>query len=394
MIIEVNSSSLNGVLQEVRKLHPFRGRASDSIPRSILDEIREKMEACPFESLSKLAFTFGVREILACLEILVSNREGELGQKAARVLRLRPRKQVILRGWFRLVSSYPHDLLEATLRELIENKGFDILKQSDKVSTQAPYWLVSAKLAEGVFREYQNTGERQILDKYLSENLIKSEEGLHRVVWRQLLTKGSAKSLMKESPERILQKFSEVDNASHVPSFGQHYLNTLKSRETWDETILDFIEKKFGFPLDGPIETPFWQEVSKLAKQDFRTWLILRRIEDFFEGERGDFWRPYVEHNRVRRVKEILNRDGFLLDFGAFGVVEFKNVGNAAYIYPRVEFEAFWNTRPTWNDPGWFKERAKTVRHVSFPGWDGRIIHSGHWQGNTRAKINRLLEVR
>ena len=397
MRIEVRTSRLDEVLQRIRQMHPIRGNAGLDVSASLLDEVLEKLTACSFKDLRNLAFSFDHRRILACLEILVTYRKDDLAKKAAQVLSLRPRDQVILRGWFKLVRHYPHDLLEETLRELLGGKGLEFLEKRTNVSSRVAYWFISSDLAAGILRDYTNVGGYDGLDGYLTDNLLKDEDGLYEEVWRRLLMKGDATSIKKETPERILDEFADVMNAPHVPSFGQHYLNALESKRNWDEPILDFIVEKFGVPShraqDAGVETEFWRGVSGPAKHDFRTWHNLRRIEAFFEGKRADFWRRYVEVDKVRRVNEILNGKGFMLDFGSFGVVEFKDIGNAAYVYPRGVFKTFWDQAHRWDYPSMFKKKRKTLRHEDYPWWDGRIFHMRGWQSRTAQIINRLLDT-
>ena len=181
--------------------------------------------------------------------------------------------------------------------------------------------------------------------------------------------------------------------------FGQHYLNTLKGRPEWADPVLKFINNKWGEPktVDDrkDSESRFWQGVSDFARQEFRRWLMIEEVEDFFEGERADFWRVYVEADKVSDVKNILAGDGFMLDFGRFGVIEFKNVGNAAHIYPQKEFKKFWDGAAFWTNSAYhFKNTAKTVRLPSEPDWDGRIVHFKYWKDRTKSRIDRLLRMK
>ena len=208
---------------------------------------------------------------------------------------------------------------------------------------------------------------------------------------------GTSVTLKKEKADRILFELIKPLNAPfHIP-ICQHYLNVLINLY-WDERILNFIADKYNPPISIntglDIETPFWKKVNKRAKEEFNTWYISKRIEDFFEGERAEFWKKYVPRNAVKRVKMILNGEGFLLDFGTIGVVEFKNIGNAAYIYPPQIFAGYWS-RSGYNDRSDdFKNREKTIRDRSFPGWDGRIIHREGWQSDTAIKINKLIGIK
>ena len=389
---------LHTALEQVRERHPFRGQAPDTVSGSLIDEVREKLEASSFENLHALAFSFNIREILACLEILVHDRDNGIVKKAAEIFKIRPREQVILQGWFKLVKFYPHDVLEQTLKGIIGVKGFGILEKSEKVSSQAPTWFVSNRLSEGIFRDYQNSGHSENLDIYLSNNFLNVKDGIFKESWRTLLIKGNGETIKKEKSKRVLVEYIRAENAQYLQPFGQHYLNALKTRKIWAESILEFIVDKYGAPYaidsGSDIETPFWRKVSKNAKSEFRTWYILKSIDEFFEGVRADFWKQYVQINKVERVKKILDGDGFMLDFGSFGVVEFKNIGNAAYIYPKQVFENYWGNSDFRKQPYWFKDKNETIRSRSFSGWDGRIIHREEWQIGTSIKINRLLGIR
>jgi hypothetical protein len=397
MRIEANMSRLEVALKEVRQFHPIRGKSPDPPSDAILEEVRERLRICAHEKLGDLAYSFDTTRIMACLEILVGEREGDLAEKAGKVLRIRPRPRVISAGWFKLKRHYPHDLLEKVLRTSVEAKGFGSLAGLGNVSKRVPSWFVSARVSEGVFRDYGTTAGSGGLDDYLIANFIEMEDGLFRAVWRHLLARGNAGILHKEDPDRILLEYRKPENAKYVQEFSEHYLNTLQSRGKWDERILRFIEKKYDGPTDpdgrGNIETPFWQRVKPNPKKEFNAWLMLRHIDEFFEGERAEFWRRYVAANKVSRVKRILEGNGIMIDFGAFGVVEFKSVGNAAYIYPIGVFGALWEQSDFERLIGRFKDKKRTVRHRDFPGWDGRIIHSGDWPRETSAKIRKLLKL-
>jgi hypothetical protein len=395
MRIEVRTERLEAALQRVRQMHPFKGQRTHPPTGTILEEVRESLRTCDHEKLADLAYSFDTSRIMACLEILVIEREDDLADKAHKVLMMRPRDRVTSAGWFKLILHYPHNLLEKFMRANLETKGFGPLAGQTSVSERVPSWFLSKWLSEGVLRDYERSEGYGSLDAYLEGNFIGREEGMFREVWRLLLSRGRARSLHKEDPDRVLVECRKPENAKHLPAFCQHYLNILQSRRKWDERVLRFIERKYGAPsdLDGHvvIETPFWQNVKPDPKKEFKTWLMLQRIEEFFEGERADFWRQYATANRVLDAKEILSGDGFMLDFGKFGVVEFKNLGNAAYIYPAEVFREFWKTADYVSFVGRFKNKHKTIRHRSILGWDGRIIHRANWQHDTSHKIRMLF---
>ena len=395
MRIECQISHLETALSNIRKMHPNRGEAVTRIGDTLIDKVRKQLEETSFGHLEGLAYRFGIREILACVEVAAHERVEETARKAGEILVFRPKKKALYRLWFKLKSLYPKHLLEKTIREMISRKGFQGLDEMPEVSPFVATWLISKSLDEGVLRDHQMRSSEKPLDPYLEENHISPDDGLNRAVWCTLLKKGSAKIISREKTKRIMEVFEDPRNAAESQKFGQHYLNVLERRANWKTPILEWIEKKFGVPtLDrehAKIETPFWRQVDAVPKKDFALWVMERRIEKFFEGERADFWKKFLRAGKVVRVQEILYGDGFMIDFDRFGVIEFKQVGNAAYIYPKSVFNDYWHGAQKHSQPWSFKDKYSTIRSAAFPSWDGRIIHKQNWQFYTTQFIQQLL---
>ena len=396
MILQFKLEKLNSVMDLVRTQHPHKRGEIVEPSKSIIEEVRERLEKCSNQDVSRIALEFDMKRLMACIEIIAIDKKGSVAEKACSVLIERPKEQSILRGWFKLVSTYTNNLLEGLMRDLIEIKGFNVFESKENVTKRISSWFVSDKLSEGVFKDYQKSHGGSPFDDFLKANYLKHQDGLFREAWRELLIKGKLEDLKREASSRILKEFGQGDNAPYLLKFGQNYLNSLGKISNWNDKILEFIYSRYSFPRESPetarVETPFWRGVSEAAKKEFRLWLMLRHVESFFEGERADFWRDYVEGGFVWDVKKILGGEGFMLDFGRFGVVEFKRVGNAAYIYPKRAFNTLWNQAgvAAYNAI-YFKDRADTVRVKSEPGWDGRILHFSGWQDTTRYRLQELI---
>ena len=60
-------------------------------------------------SLADLAYSFDLRHILACIEIIAVDKEGDTAEKAAHIAQLRPRDQAILSAglnWLNLTPTH------------------------------------------------------------------------------------------------------------------------------------------------------------------------------------------------------------------------------------------------------------------------------------------------
>jgi hypothetical protein len=394
MAFEFTSMRLTEALEKVRRQHPLQNRDPITVGPSLVDDVRKKLEQTEITQIPNLAFRFKVSQLLACIEIVAVDMNGETADKAAAVVRLRPRDQMKPRAWFKLVAIYPNPLLEILLREICEKSGFGGIENNPKISNRIFRWLFADNLPHGILKDYRST-EKINLDLYLSENFLKPDDALHQHTWKTLLTEGTNSDLCRQKSTRILWEFKNIQRLSDRIQIGQHYLNTLRGVQEWADSILEYIFEQFDKPAnpeDTTQNTRFWFGVNEDAKHAFRRWLILREIESFFEGERADFWREYVGLSMVKDVQKILGGEGFMLDFGRFGVVEFKNVGNAAYVYSGDVFRKFWNRASFMDGPtSQFKDLIKTLRTSSLPGWDGRILHHHGWQEKAKYRIDILL---
>ncbi len=386
---------LENILTRIREKHPNRAGKEIELEQSTLERVKEKLKQCPIEKLSELAFKFDSKEIQACLELLCSSKNNEIVKKCAKVLVIRPRNQILLKGWFKLIKKYPHALLENTLKKLISIKTFKVLLSNNRVSTSITDWCMSDKLVKGIIKHYQKNIQFKNFDIYLQDNQIDNEYGLYKTAWRWFLCTCSQNSLKKERPKRILKEYMDATNTGYLKQFCQHYLNILPLMSLWDNQIITLIYNRFGAPFASKklieTETTFWSKVSEEAILQFNKWIMLHHIESFFEGERADFWKIYVTSDKVLQVKEILSGQGFLIDFGKFGVVEFKKVGNAAYVYNDSIFKQFWiHSNISDGRPEDYKSIDETI---TIPGWNGRIIHRENWEYKTQPIINNLLRM-
>jgi len=393
------SSRLESIIEKVRQQHPNRRTASVKINSSLIDEVREILDRATYDDIPKLVYTLDSNQLLACIEIVAIDKDTDTAQKAAYAAELRPREKMMPRAWFNLVRQYPNDLLEKVLKELLSLKGSDPLVNHPKISDRAVHWLINPKLSAGILRYYLSLADTNDLDSFLNDNLLKQEDRLYFFTWQELLLEGSQQGLTKQPPERILDIFNDTLESVTRMKMGQNYLNVLEDFPNWDEQVLEYLNDKWGQPKsfdeNDAVESRFWEGVNRIPKQNFNKWVMRQAIEEFFEGERADFWRYYLEQGNIFYVEKILGGDGFMLDFGTFGIIEFKNIGNAAYVYPKETFEFFQTKARFWHkDPSQFKDQSKTVSSSRLPGWGGRIVHPPGWEKRAKQRIDTLIRER
>lgn len=393
MRIDFEPRRLGAVLKQIRRQHPVV-RGGTSVPdASLVDEIRKRLRQCLWPKIPVLARQLNSGELRACLVLLTADKDPEILRKAAEILELRPRAQVLTEAWLHLLRRYPHAPLESVFRALLQSLGPSALKDGGRAPPWVGDWLGEGDLALGVLKYYQGMGKcSQGFESYLTGSRLQRGEGLFLEAWRRLLVVGRRQDLLAETGDRLLIEFENDVNVPLRPEFGAHLLNETGVRPELHERIYFRLKDWFGLPPDDSTRGQgFWQKVSPAIRDDFRAWAIGREIVEFFDGERADFWKPFAKRRKVRNLKKILYGAGVLLDFGSFGVVEFKSIGNAAYLYPSTVFQAFWVMAERLDSPAHFKDKTKTLRLRGRYGSDGRILHFDGWQRNYIGAIEALI---
>lgn len=163
--------------------------------------------------------------------------------------------------------------------------------------------------------------------------------------------------------------------------FMNNYLTLLEVDE-FQDPVLDYIYYSYGEPNES--YNNIWQNINHHAVEKYKMWIIQKRMKDFFgEDERYVFWYGYIKNLDAKLLH--VNERQLFIDFGKFVVIEFRNIGNAAYVYRNNDFDKYFRrliNRGTVYSDGNFKYRAVALE---------RIIHSGNWQYRTSRLISEVM---
>ena len=97
----------------------------------------------------------------------------------------------------------------------------------------------------------------------------------------------------------------------------------------------------------------------------------------------------------VEGVEKALGCEAAFIDFGHFGVVEFAEIGNAAYLYPKSVFQSIVSRATMASGVVWLKEMDATIQSPSpGPTGTGRIIHAGDWQNRYTPWVRQLIGIK
>ena len=105
-------------LKSVRRAHPIAGSITPLPETGILERVRQKLQNTTDSDLNQLAFDFPPIELRACLRLLCTAEEPILHERAAAVILIRSRPDLLQPAWTLLVNSYPVRRLEEVVGAL------------------------------------------------------------------------------------------------------------------------------------------------------------------------------------------------------------------------------------------------------------------------------------
>jgi hypothetical protein len=313
------------------------------------------------------------------------------------VVSARPRASVLKEIWRRVRAEYPESRLVDPFRQVAAECPWADVETGFPIAPHLQWWLQNPSLAFGAQEEWTETAFSAdcALPQWLEEFEIPAGAAFHNTVvrtWLQNVPASYLKRVKGEDFAALLRKQPEGDRAQAMA----HYLNSLRKRGDWDDVILSAFLRWFDVPPPGATQNRHWAKVHDGPRQEFRSWALGQKAAEYFERfndelGRGEFWRPFVEQHGVEvdprcPVEGTRQYQAIGLEFPNFGVVEFREVGNAAYLYTLQEYRRIMSRPGTRVEH--YKERDRTY---PLPETDGRLKHTDGWQDFWEPRITALM---
>lgn len=352
------------------ELHPNTAAQLPSLDESSLPALRRRVARAAESSslLESLALELTPREVrglVSGLDVWEDLREAVVSLLG---MRLRPGHLPLLwRAWQRLPQ----------LRELqglitaLPKESWQFLPAA--YAALAPLWVASEQPGVAL----QGWLDRQQMTHTDLPRLggvgFMADTPLTRLVHEAVLTHGSAAQLRIEGDSTLVRLAREMPVDGSRMLFGRNYLARFAPTD-WRMPILEQIRKWYGLPR-RPRLPRFWEGVAKETRDAFQQLFIRRTLERAFgDDERSRYWLRWAPSLDDAHEGDAGGTRYVVMLFQRFGVIEFFEIGNAAYFYDRTKAESFAARRAY---------SPADLKDVLFPriGWfgDNRLIHRDGW---------------
>lgn len=377
---------LPAVRVAIQEVHVATRSSPRQLDRSQVSALKARIERAAsaqdaVRELAALARSLVLRELLAAVRSI--GLWTELRGAVAAIARERPQRGYVAELW-RVWQAYPRS---GKVVELLAEMGERFGMQEavgDRYGRDAAEWFGESTPVDSIVRWTARieVGWKEL--DGLPESPFMSDTPLVDRIFHRTLQIGSAEQLHRLTNADILAGWRTMAGASHGAACANFLERIGPARWNGRAPALEEVRSSYGLPRAEGSHRTFWRRLSEERRRDFREYFITRELDHAFKGD-SDRHRFWLEQRR-----EILDvchgtagtTEWSLIDFRGFSVVEFFELGNAAYLY-RAEEPMLKRIRS--RKRASHPSELKKIIHHPVPiraglRDDNRIIHSGGWQ--------------
>jgi len=399
--IRFHAPELALAVKEIARLHTQAGRGAKREGTSWLAELLEELARLPASKHTAIIARLTDAELGALVNHARTLRDDPLLGVVLRAVSTRSRT-VVSRGLWGLVG---HLFEEEVLREVLSSTVAD------------PVWEGLVEPRAMAFKDFLSSSET-VLERLSADWIIEGTKFVEfvtelsifaprtepgdwesiplgkRLLKQGLIGKGTHMLLFEEA--RDLQRWAQqLLTAGEYPVFAARYVNTIEPGD-WDEPLLTDLVNRLGDPR---VEPGNWLNLKRGRYEELVRWINRHKLSQFFidgagDRERFDFWNKFVDSMGPGSEGRIREGQGFF-EFPGFGVIEFMEKGNAAYIYDLEVYEGFRSRKHVSNFA--LKDRDRLMRdelglRSGVSSSEMRILHFTGWQTEWSAVIHGYIK--
>lgn len=371
---------LSEAYEKIKKLHPGTARVDLIDDDGSLEKLIRGIVSLRREEAENSAMTLPLSKVCAIAGYFPANTYKVDRTNLGIILGLRHTKAItdsFINTWQDYYDdSLNIDRLRILLVQAVEKQENSQIKYGEVMS------LLSGKPVEEELVLFAQKNSKTI-NEALTGMGLRKESKLQARATIALFYYCPMQTFNKLGEDRLLDIVRTM-TSNQVARFFNHFLEVASTKDLEDFTKLaNYIESAYGTPSQRRIQM-FWNILNENSKRKFSAWLGKLVIAEFFEGERADFWKSYVDSLDDWFVDRENKR--LILNFGSVVVVEFQETNNAAFLLnPEVykkEFEFQVKRRVN---------HAVFKRKLLDSNFLYRILHTIGWQYKTQETMRAFI---
>lgn len=377
--------------------------AAPSAPdTNVVEKLKRLLERSKLEELPILLSRLSRRELLAVADVLATSASTVIRTKAAKLGELSKYGPLTGRCWKMCVDRRANQHLVQVVRSGLAQGFWNSVCEDEGDLGRVKQWVAGDQLAEGLLEDIES--RRSSLGAWFDTlprlvHPLRTDSFLTEEIRSAVLTKGNRQTLTTHQSYLMpwVDDLSIKSRAGLKEAFASNYLAQLRNGQAWSDDIVDRLLNDLGRPPLGSL-VDVWRRIDKRSPgvvKELLSWMAMRDLESFFRKARDPhgrfkFWRDNFRDN-FASVRPLAGYQAMLLHMPPIIVVEFAEVGNAAYVYS--ERERSWLEKRGGFGVSYYKRRDNLLSRPS-DGREFRIFHQKGWEGRYLNDLKVALRSR
>ena len=324
-------------LETIRKQHPSASEPILDFQTDDLTPLIERITQADPSQYTEIARSLTRHEATLLIHAYQRRLTDEAFASITSVLELRPLPRQLSQAWF-VLRNHPDlspliDGMRAIAQAIKLPKG-----NADIHLDRIHHFWQSPDIYNALVIDLADTPlplEQWAHDSWNADIRPDAAFPIYNRIQAAILVNGSREVLLRHPIHEIASWFNSVPNALYDDA-AVNYINCLKESEWSDEIITSCVDRH-GLPAAMGL---FWSRVDKDKRLLIQRKVAAKLIGDFFDDvndpeDRFDFWRHYVD--QLIGITFPHSRSRVMLVFQKAVIVEFRDLGNAIYIYDRSD---------------------------------------------------------
>lgn len=376
--IEFTFPAIEEALVIIREAYPSAEDLPPEAESDLVSSVLERILSTPDKKLASLLSSFTPRERVASVHAYAEASSTRDRVKVVKALLSKPSMEFILPAWH-LAQEYIEDsMFMRTLTELARRlESRDV--QLERVELARV--VLAAPDAVKYLLKHMDEEPQALLawTRSFGNELVRIQQDgklftlLEDVIYRE----ADLPLLRKQSVVRMFI-WAKGTTDSKRQDFGVNYLSKIPLSDCYFD-IVEYLIERYGLPAKGH---EFWRRVPEKVRKALQSLIAERMLNEFFEGindpeRRFEFWKRFKDD--LHDIHYPRERQHALLVFQGIFVAEFRDMGNAAYIYDVIYLD------------GILKKLGQNNANLKEKYHFDRIVHREGWQFAWEHTIKQYL---
>lgn len=361
---------LTNEVQRLEKKYKQADRVSVAMTKIKLPKLLKEIRALRNDLSEIIDFARGLTKLeinILATEYPYKKEDKDILRKITIILKEKYNRIVGRRFWIHFQAEPYDEFIVDMLNYVMHHESENFLGLNSNIRKKyKTIFMKEDEIIPGIALEIGK--EKRVVESSFADWKIRKDSSLAHELWIHILQSFIGdKGFLDVQDIRVVEDKLENINLQIYKKIIHKYLMSFEITQ-YNSVLLKQVIARLNDPRENLHR---WQGMSQQSVDRVKKWLIRQELYKFLDNDRFNYWEKYL--NKVNDLKVVKEPPVAAIYFDQFVVVEFANVGNAAYFYELEGFKKHIEPRVK----SFIPESYLKNRYASY--FIKKLNHAGHW---------------